>query len=142
SGYIHVKIVPGGEAAQVERITALATRVSINLETPCGDSLKTIAPEKQMERALLSLRKAQEGVILARAEEEEGRPRNPLQPGGAAGITTQCVVGATPDPDRAILERVGSLYNEGGIHHVHFSAFRPIRDTPMEGVAGEHPLRE
>ena len=36
AGYIHVKIIPGADAAQVERITRLATRVSLNLETPCG----------------------------------------------------------------------------------------------------------
>ena len=38
AGYIHVKIVPGAETAQIERLTALATRVSINLEAPCGDT--------------------------------------------------------------------------------------------------------
>src|SRR3712207_507255 len=45
-GYIHVKILPGAEQAQVERITALASRVSVNLEAPCGESLTRIAPEK------------------------------------------------------------------------------------------------
>src|SRR3982751_5433058 len=38
-GYIHVKILAGAEPAQVERITALASRVSLNLEAPCGESL-------------------------------------------------------------------------------------------------------
>ena len=43
-GYVHVKIVPGADDAQVDRITQLASRVSINLETPCGRSLQAIAP--------------------------------------------------------------------------------------------------
>jgi len=30
AGYIHVKIVPGAEAAQIDRLTTLASRVSIN----------------------------------------------------------------------------------------------------------------
>src|SRR5919112_1551825 len=34
AGYIHVKIIPGAESPQVDRITALATRVSVNLEAP------------------------------------------------------------------------------------------------------------
>ena len=45
-GYIHVKLVPGGEPAQIERLTQLASRVSVNLEAPCGASLAQIAPEK------------------------------------------------------------------------------------------------
>src|SRR3954463_7537360 len=42
-GYIHVKILAGADASQVERITALATRISINLEAPCGETLTAIA---------------------------------------------------------------------------------------------------
>ncbi|HET9984966.1 MAG TPA: radical SAM protein, partial [Longimicrobiales bacterium] len=45
-GYIHVKIVPGADAEQIARVTRLATRVSVNLEAPCGQSLASIAPEK------------------------------------------------------------------------------------------------
>ena len=45
-GYIHVKLVPGGEPSQIERLTELASRVSVNLEAPCGASLAQIAPEK------------------------------------------------------------------------------------------------
>src|ERR671924_515872 len=41
-GYIHVKILAGAEQAQVERITSLASRVSVNLEAPCGESLAGI----------------------------------------------------------------------------------------------------
>src|SRR6476620_12744422 len=47
-GYIHVKLVAGAEAAQIERLTALATRVSVNLEAPCGQTLTQIAPEKSL----------------------------------------------------------------------------------------------
>ena len=36
AGYVHVKLVPGAEPAQIERLTALASRVSLNLEAPCG----------------------------------------------------------------------------------------------------------
>jgi predicted DNA-binding helix-hairpin-helix protein len=57
-------------------------------------------------------------------------------------MTMQFVVGATPDSDRAILGTVGGLYAGGGIHHAHFSAFRPIRETPMEEVRAAPALRE
>lgn len=141
-GYIHVKIVPGAEEAQIDRITALASRVSINLETPCGDSLLAIAPEKRFDTTLVALQRAQHRVNLAREEERHGRPHDDLQPGGTAGLTTQFVVGATADTDRTLMARTTQLYRRGGVHHVHFSAFRPIRDTPLEQMPVVPALRE
>src|SRR5436189_1858164 len=42
-GYIHVKLLPGAETAQVEAATALATRVSVNLEGPSDSAVRTLA---------------------------------------------------------------------------------------------------
>jgi predicted DNA-binding helix-hairpin-helix protein len=142
AGYIHVKILPGAEPAQVERMTRLATRVSINLEAPCGDTLSAIAPEKSFSTAIATLEGVRELVQLERRQVAEGKPRDYLNPGGIAGMTTQFVVGATPDNDRAIISRVGELYAKGGVHHVHFSAFRPIRETPLESREATPALRE
>jgi predicted DNA-binding helix-hairpin-helix protein len=142
AGYIHVKIVPGAETAQVERLTALATRVSVNLEAPCGEHLRRIAPEKDLAASLATLELARAVVRQGREEERDGRPRDALLPGGAAGMTLQLVVGATPDSDRTILDTVTALYAGGGVHHAQFSAFRPIRDTPMEEVRATPELRE
>jgi predicted DNA-binding helix-hairpin-helix protein len=142
TGYIHTKILPGADAAQVARITALATRVSINLEAACGESLTRIAPEKDLVTTLDTLEQARTLVNDNRAERADGRPPNALRPAGTAGMTMQLVVGATPDSDRTIVERIAGLYAGGGIHHAQFSAFRPIRDTPMEGVQATPALRE
>jgi predicted DNA-binding helix-hairpin-helix protein len=141
-GYIHVKILPGAEDAQVERITALATRVSVNLEAPCGDTLTSIAPEKSYATAFATLSRARTLVVQEQRLERDGRPRDGLRPGGASGMTTQFVVGATADSDRAIVQRVSELYGGGGVHHVHFSAFRPIRETPLESRPAVPALRE
>jgi predicted DNA-binding helix-hairpin-helix protein len=141
-GYIHVKILPGAEPAQVERMTLLATRVSINLEAPCGDTLTQIAPEKSLSTALNTLEGVRALVKLERRRVADGKPRDNIHPGGIAGMTTQFVVGATPDSDRTIISRVGDLYANGGVHHVHFSAFRPIRETPLESREATPALRE
>src|SRR5688572_33025787 len=98
-GYVHVKMVPGGQPAQIERLTALASRVSLNLEAPCGESLSRIAPDKSFATSLVTLQRARALVVRARAEERDGRPRDELRPGGTAGMTMQFVVGATPDRD-------------------------------------------
>src|SRR5215217_4792983 len=142
AGYVHVKMVPGAEAAQIERLTALASRVSLNLEAPCGDTLTRIAPEKSLETAMDGLGRAREQVVRLRRETALGRPADPLAPGGASGMTMQFVVGATPDSDRAILGKVTEIYAGGGVHHAHFSAFRPIRETPMEEAPAAPALRE
>ena len=141
-GYIHVKILAGAEPAQVERITALATRISINLETPCGETLNAIAPEKNYAATFATLTRARTLIVDGQQHEADGWRRNPLRPGGTSGMTTQFVVGATADTDRTIVQRVSELYSAGGVHHVHFSAFRPIRDTPLENRDAVPAVRE
>ena len=54
----------------------------------------------------------------------------------------QFVVGASPDTDKSMLDTVTQLRVGGGVHHPHFSAFRPISDTPMEGAPAAPVLRE
>lgn len=141
-GYIHVKLVPGGEPAQIARLTQLASRVSVNLEAPCGATLAQIAPEKNLATTIADLDRVRHIVLESRTAEAQGRPRDPLHPGGVSGMTMQFVVGATPDTDQTILGKVSEIYAGGGVHHTHFSAFRPIVDTPMEGVRATPAVRE
>jgi predicted DNA-binding helix-hairpin-helix protein len=141
-GYIHVKLVPGGQPAQIERLSQLASRVSVNLEAPCGASLASIAPEKSFGTAVADLERVRGHLLLERAERAHGKPGDALHPGAVAGMTMQFVVGATNDTDRTILGTVGSLSAGGGIHHAHFSAFRPIENTPLEGAPAAPALRE
>jgi predicted DNA-binding helix-hairpin-helix protein len=141
-GYIHVKLVPGAEAAQIARLTQLASRVSVNLEAPCGASLAAIAPDKSFGTTVADLERVRRQLLLERAERAHGRRGDPLHPGGVSGMTMQFVVGATSDTDRAILDTVDRLSAGGGIHHAHFSAFRPIENTPLEGAPATPALRE
>jgi predicted DNA-binding helix-hairpin-helix protein len=142
SGYIHVKMVPGADVAQIDRLTELASRVSINFEAPCGASLARIAPEKSFSTTLQNFERVQKLVLLERAAQAHGKPRDPLHPGGASGMTMQFVVGATPDTDRTLLGTVTRLKAGGAVHHPHFSAFRPISDTPLETAPAAPALRE
>ena len=96
--------------------------------------MSEIAPEKNYADDVHDAQRARSLVVHEQQLEADGWRRNPLRPGGAVGMTTQFVVGATRDTDRTIVERVSELYAGGGVHHVHFSAFRPIRDTPLENA--------
>jgi len=141
-GYIHVKLVAGSETSQIDRLTALASRVSLNFEAPCGKSLAQIAPEKSFSTTLHDFERVRSLVVRERAEQAHGKPRDPLHPGGASGMTMQFVVGATSDSDQRLLHTITSLKAPGGVHHPQFSAFRPISNTPMEGVPAAPALRE
>lgn len=141
-GYIHVKMIAGAQRDQIERLVSLASRVSVNLEAPCGQTLREVAPEKDLEVSLQALDLARSRVAGEWEEESAGKPRDPLHPGGASGMTLQFVVGATADPDATILGKVSDLYATKGVHHAHFSAFRPIRDTPLEGKPAVPVVRE
>jgi predicted DNA-binding helix-hairpin-helix protein len=141
-GYIHVKLVPGAERSQIERLTALASRVSLNFEAACGASLAQIAPDKSFPVTLDAFQQVRRLVLLERQAQADGKPKDPVHPGGTAGMTMQFVVGATPDTDRTLLDTIADLQAGGGVHHAHFSAFRPISDTPMESVPATPALRE
>ena len=141
-GYIHVKLVPGADDAQIERITSLASRVSLNFEAACGANLAAIAPDKSWPTTHRNFERVRGLVVREREARRAGRPVDPLHPGGASGMTMQFVVGATPDTDRSLIGMVAALSKDGGVHHPHFSAFRPIARTPMESTPAAPALRE
>ena len=135
-GYIHLKMLPGAEPAQIERAARLATRLSINLEAATEPGLRAMAPEKELAEDLLpALRRM--GAMA--------RERRLGWPGGsalAAGVTTQFIVGASGESDAQVLRASHALQREGLLHHSHFSAFVPVEQTPMEGAPAEPKLRE
>jgi predicted DNA-binding helix-hairpin-helix protein len=141
-GYIHVKLPPGAEEAQIARLTGLASRVSLNFETPCGATLTPIAPEKDWDTTRADFERVRGLVVQEREARGYGRPADPLHPGGVAGLTMQFVVGATPDTDRNLIGTVAALRQGGGVHHPQFSAFRPIARTPLENMPAAPALRE
>jgi predicted DNA-binding helix-hairpin-helix protein len=135
-GYVHLKLLPGAERAQVEAACALANRVSVNLEAPTDACVRALAREKDLTGDLLpALELAGRRAREARLDPRPGRVR-------PAGTTTQFVVGAAGERDREILSLVARLEGEQLLHHAHFSAFQPVAGTPLEGAAPTPPIRE
>ncbi len=130
-GYIHLKILPGATFAHVEQAVKLATRVSVNLEAPNRERLARVAPRKDFARDLL-----QPMYWVREIVENSGRRL------ASAGQTTQFVVGAADESDREILSTTAQLYEEMGLARAYFSAFQPIKDTPLEDRPATPPLRE
>ncbi|HEV8615682.1 MAG TPA: radical SAM protein [Methylomirabilota bacterium] len=135
-GYIHVKLLPGADDAQVETAARLANRVSVNLEGPGDAYVRALAREKDFSGDLLP--KLERVGRLFLAARRERAPDHAVP----AGATTQFVVGAAGERDREILDVVARLEREQLLHHAHFSAFQPVAGTPMEGLRPTPARRE
>ncbi len=134
-GYIHLKIMPGAEKAQVERAMQLADRVSVNLEAPNTKRLSKLAPHKQFLDELLQPLKWVEEI---RKSEPSYKGWNGRWP----STTTQFVVGGADESDLELLTTTAWLNKNVRLKRAYFSAFNPISDTPLENKAPTDPLRE
>ena len=134
TGYVHIKLLPGAEPAQVDEAARLASRISVNLEAPADGYVRQLAREKDLGGDLLpKLERA--ARQLAQRRHEPGALRS-------AGTTTQFVVGAAGERDREILDVVAGLERRRLLHHAHFSAFQPVAGTPLENLPATPATRE
>lgn len=141
-GYLHLKLLPNAEPAHVERAVELADRVSVNLEGPTQERLDFLAPKKRMSELLAPLRLASE--LRRKAIEAGLSGRGGSAPWGHAriGLSTQFVVGPADESDQELLTVVDTLYRDLHLSRTYYSAFTPVRRTPLEDHAPTHPLRE
>lgn len=114
NGYIHVKLIPDSSNELIEKVVKLANRVSSNIELPSDKSLKLLAPNKTKKSVLQPLK-------LARDLSME-KNKTPI------GMSTQLIVGATPESDKDILKLSSVLYNKGLLKRVYYSAYIPVND--------------
>ena len=133
-GYLHLKIMPGAERAQVERALELADRVSINLEAPSTDRLRELAPEKIFLEELLRPLQWVEEIRSSRSPVKAWKNRWP-------STTTQFVVGGTDETDAEFLKISRFLHRRLNLKRVYFSGFRPVSGTPLEGRLSANPMR-
>jgi predicted DNA-binding helix-hairpin-helix protein len=134
-GYIHLKIMPGAEYAQVERAMQLADRVSINLEAPTTERLEKLAPRKQFVEELLQPLKWIHQI----------RQTQPTYKGWDShwpSSVTQFVVSAVGETDLELLSTTEYLYDQLKLKRTYYSTFNPIPDTPLENVPAGSPKRE
>jgi predicted DNA-binding helix-hairpin-helix protein len=134
-GYLHLKIMPGAERAQVERTMQLADRVSVNLEAPNQARLSTLAPHKEFDEELIRPLRWIEEI---RRTQPAYRAWNGRWPSSV----TQFVVGPAGESDLELLATSEHLYNQLHLRRTYFMAFNPVPDTPFEDLPPESPVRE
>lgn len=126
-GYLHLKLMPGAQREQVEQAMYWADRVSINLEAPNTDRLHHLAPRKAFIEELLQPMRWVEDIRRTLPGYLGWKGRWP-------SITTQFVVGAVGESDLELLATTAQLNRELRLARAYFSAFRPVKDTPLENT--------
>ncbi len=127
NGYIHVKLIPGADEKLIEQVVNLANRVSSNIELPSDNSLKLLAPNKTKEKVLQPLKYARDISL-----EKDTKP---------IGMSTQLIVGASPESDKDILKLSSVLYDKALLKRVYYSAYIPVNDDKkLPAIINKPPL--
>jgi predicted DNA-binding helix-hairpin-helix protein len=133
-GYLHLKLMPGAEQAQVEQAVQLSDRVSLNLEAPNIQRLERLAPGKIFFDELVRPLRWVDDIRRAQSPQNGWNSRWP-------SMTTQFVVGAVGESDLELLVTTETLHRQLRLGRAYFSAFHPVTNTPFEGLPPESPQR-
>ena len=139
NGYIHAKAIPGASRVLVEKLGLMADRLSVNIELPSSDSLKTFAPQKTKENIITPMKQIQQSITEARHDITLYRHAPSFAP---SGQSTQMIIGASPESDKTILTLSQNLYDRFKLKRVFFSAYVPLGKNPLLPVTAPPLLRE
>ncbi|HBC93749.1 MAG TPA: putative DNA modification/repair radical SAM protein [Pelotomaculum sp.] len=141
AGYIHAKIIPGADSRLIDRIGALADRISVNIELPSQNGLRLLAPDKSKHAILGPMGYIHNHIKESFSDRKRYRHGPKFAP---AGQSTQMIIGATPDTDFQILNLAESLYEIYKLKRVFFSAYMPVAENTILPAIGTKPqlLRE
>ena len=138
NGYIHVKGIPGADPMLIYNTGLIVDRMSVNLELPTAQGLKTLAPNKHRNNILKPMRQIQYGIKSNKNEIALYKNAPRFVP---AGQSTQMIVGATPENDYQIMTIAEALYNNYELKRVFYSAFVPVNnDKELPALPGGPPL--
>ncbi|MBO5337476.1 MAG: putative DNA modification/repair radical SAM protein [Lachnospiraceae bacterium] len=138
NGYVHVKAIPGADGELIQRTGYLVDRMSVNLELPTAEGLRTLAPNKHRKNILAPMRQIQNGIHENKNELVLYRNAPRFVGGGQA---TQMIIGATPETDYQIINVAESLYQKFELKRVFYSAFVKVNeDKNLPALPGGPPL--
>ena len=128
NGYIHAKAIPGTSPELVYRLGLLADRLSVNIELPSEQGLRSLAPDKSRSAILRPMGLIRDQAHQSKSELAKYKHAPAFAP---AGQSTQLIVGATQDTDRHILHLTESLYAKYRLKRVFYSAYVPIVESSL-----------
>jgi predicted DNA-binding helix-hairpin-helix protein len=113
-GYIHLKVLPGVNRDLVKQASKLADRLSINVEAPNKSRFSELTSTKNYKTDVLRRIMWLKKLNLP------------------AGFTTQYVVGAAGESDKELINMSAWLYEKAELRRAYYSAFIPVKKTPLE----------
>lgn len=138
NGYIHVKAIPGADSELIQRLGFIVDRMSVNLELPTAEGLKTLAPHKNRKNILKPMRQIQSQIAQSKNELMIYKNAPSFVP---AGQSTQMIIGATPESDYQIVSVAENLYDKFNLKRVFYSAFIHVNeDAALPALPGGPPL--
>ncbi|NCB94041.1 MAG: putative DNA modification/repair radical SAM protein [Clostridia bacterium] len=140
-GYIHLKAIPGAPPELIQRAGYYVDRMSVNVEFPTAEGLRTLAPHKSRKTILTPMRQIQTQAAQSKQELSIYRHSPRFVP---AGQSTQMIIGATGENDYQILNTAESLYQKFDLKRVFYSAFVNVNEDTTLPMAIQGPplLRE
>lgn len=140
NGYIHMKAIPGSDPMLIKRLGELVDRLSVNIELPSNNSLKLLAPQKEISSIITPMKFIKNQIDNNKEEKIKYKNSPNFVPGGQS---TQLIVGATKENDREILNLSQNLYNSFGLKRVYYSAYVPVSmDKRLIDIKNPPLLRE
>ena len=121
-GILHLKIIPGASDAAIDRALALASGVSLNIETAGAEHFAKLTARKDYLQSIIAPLKRIAALTAKGARHERVK------------TSTQFVVGASDETDREVVRYMGGLYGRMGMHGIYFSAYqRGLGDPTIPG---------
>ncbi|MDR0994421.1 MAG: radical SAM protein [Verrucomicrobiota bacterium] len=121
-GILHLKIIPGASDAAIDRAVALASHVSLNIETAGASHFAKLTARKDYLQSVIAPLKR---IAILTAK---GMPRARVK------TSSQFVVGASDETDREVVRYMGGMYERLGLHRLYFSAYqRGLGDPSLPG---------
>lgn len=121
-GILHLKIIPGASDAAIERALALASGVSLNIETAGAEHFAKLTTRKDYLQSVIAPLKRIAALTA------KGAPHERVK------TSTQFVVGASDETDKEVVRYMGGLYERMGMHGIYFSAYqRGLGDPSLPG---------
>ena len=138
-GYIHLKTIPDADPLLLDKAGQYADRLSINIELPKENSLRSFAPEKSAPAIRGAMADMKLRIDTAKAERKAARRAKPA-PFAPAGQSTQMIIGADGASDADIIATSSQLYAGYGLRRVYYSAYSPIPDASRDLPPVKPPL--
>ena len=121
-GVLHLKIIPGASDAAIERALALASGVSLNIETAGAEHFVKLTARKDYLNSIIAPLKRIAALTAPGMRFERVK------------TSTQFVVGASDETDREVVRYMGGLYGRLGLKGIYFSAYqRGLGDPSLPG---------